>query len=152
MKNNFLIIIFIVFFSEVLSAENFDISAKNISIDKKNKITIFKENVVVQDEYNNVIKSDYASYDNKLQKLNIRGNITVQTSEGYNIDASEIELDENEKLSIIFVESHMINAKCKSISLFCIEDDVKCEGHTFRGGPVEERPNVCRLTPIHTKF
>ena len=97
MKNNFLIIIFIVFFSEVLSAENFDISAKNISIDKKNEISIFKENVVVQDEYGNLIKSDYASYDNKLQKLNIRGNITVQTSEGYNIDASEIELDKKSK-------------------------------------------------------
>ena len=97
MKNNFLIIIFIVFFSEVLSAENFDISAKNISIDKKNEITIFKENVVVQDEYGNLIKSDYASYDNKLQKLNVRENITVQTSEGYNIEASEIELDKKSK-------------------------------------------------------
>ena len=60
-------------------------------------VSIFKENVVVQDEYGNLIKSDYASYDNKLQKLNIRGNITVQTSEGYNIDASEIELDKKSK-------------------------------------------------------
>tara|TARA_B110000467_G_C17981255_1_gene295428 strand:+ start:347 stop:457 length:111 start_codon:yes stop_codon:yes gene_type:complete len=35
MKNNFLIIVFLVFFSNNLLADDYDISAKNISLDKK---------------------------------------------------------------------------------------------------------------------
>ena len=99
MKNNFLIIVFLVFFSNNLLADDYDISAKNISLDKKNEITIFKESVVVRDEYNNVIKSDYAVYNGKLKKLDIKGNVLILTNEGYSIEASEVQL--NQKLNII---------------------------------------------------
>ena len=99
MKNNFLIIVFLVFFSNNLLADDYDISAKNISLDKKNEITIFKESVVVRDEYSNVIKSDYAVYNGKLKKLDIKGNVLILTNEGYSIEASEVQL--NQKLNII---------------------------------------------------
>ena len=41
-----------------LLAENLNIQSKEISIDKKTKITIFKDNVVAIDEENNNIRSN----------------------------------------------------------------------------------------------
>ena len=41
MKNSFFLIIGFLFFSEFSFAENLDISAKKISVDKKNETTIF---------------------------------------------------------------------------------------------------------------
>ena len=65
MRNNFISLLIFIFFANNLSAENFNINAKNISIDKKKEITVFKDNVVIIDENNNEIKSEFASYDKK---------------------------------------------------------------------------------------
>ena len=58
MKNNFFITFIFILFANNSFAENFNINAKNISIDKKNEITIFKDNVVIIDEKKNIIKSE----------------------------------------------------------------------------------------------
>ena len=47
MKNRFLILLIFIFTANNLLADNFKISASNISVDKKNEITIFKDNVVI---------------------------------------------------------------------------------------------------------
>ena len=70
MKSKFLIFC-ILFFSKVSALENLDIKSREISIDKKNEITIFKNEVVIKDEMNNIIKSDYVLYNNKLKRLDI---------------------------------------------------------------------------------
>mgnify|MGYP001160206780 FL=1 len=100
MKNNFLIIFILLFFSEVFALENLDIKSKKISIDKKKEITIFQDEVIIKDEMNNIIKSDYVLYDNKFKKLDIKGNVIVLTAEGYSIKSKNIILD-NQK-NIIF--------------------------------------------------
>ena len=93
MKNNFLIIFILLFFSEVFALENLDIKSKKISIDKKKEITIFQDEVIIKDEMNNIIKSDYVLYDNKFKKLDIKGNVIVLTAEGYSIKSKNIILD-----------------------------------------------------------
>ena len=50
MKNNYLKVLLFLFFADVSHAENFDISAKNISIDKKNEI---KVNLLINNESTN---------------------------------------------------------------------------------------------------
>ena len=57
MKNNFILVLLFVSFSNFLFAEEFDIKAKNISIDKKTSITIFEVNVELKDEFDNLINS-----------------------------------------------------------------------------------------------
>ena len=47
MRNNLFLIIFFIFFTKVATAENLDISAKNITLDKKNSITIFENDVYI---------------------------------------------------------------------------------------------------------
>jgi lipopolysaccharide assembly outer membrane protein LptD (OstA) len=85
MRNNLFLIIFFIYFSKVSAAENLDISARNISLDKKNNITIFENDVVVKDEYKNIIKSEYAIYNDNLKILEIKGNVSIITNEGYSI-------------------------------------------------------------------
>ena len=103
MKSNLFIILTFLWFSEVLALENLDIKSKKISIDKKKEITTFQDEVIIKDEMNNIIKSDYVLYDNKLKKLDIKGNVTVLTAEGYSIKSKNIILDEQK--NVLFSES-----------------------------------------------
>ena len=98
MKNNLFLVIFFIFFSKLAATENFDISAKNITLDKKNSISIFEGDVVVKDEFKNIIKSDYAVYNDNLKKLEIKGNVSIITTEGYSVDAKDIKLDKNKNI------------------------------------------------------
>ena len=102
MKSNLFIILTFLWFSEVLALENLDIKSKKISIDKK-EITTFQDEVIIKDEMNNIIKSDYVLYDNKLKKLDIKGNVTVLTAEDYSIKSKNIILDEQK--NVLFSES-----------------------------------------------
>lgn len=58
-------------------AENVSIKAENISIDKKNETTIFKDNVIIEDEIGNIIRSNYAEYDKKNNTIFLKDNITI---------------------------------------------------------------------------
>ena len=98
MRNNLFLIIFFIYFSKVSAAENLDISARNISLDKKNNITIFENDVVVKDEYKNIIKSEYAIYNDNLKILEIKGNVSIITNEGYSIEAHNISLNKNKNI------------------------------------------------------
>ena len=73
MKNKFLYLIALfVLISFELLAENLNIKSKNITVDKKSSVTIFKDEVYIEDEKKNIIKSDYAEYDKKDVKANIK--------------------------------------------------------------------------------
>ena len=127
MKNKLIIIICLIFFSSNLFAKNLIIQAKNISIDKKNKITIFENKVSIQtednylitsdfaeynketgiiilkrniigiDDSNNTIKTSYAEY-NELSKILIsKGQTEIITSDNYIVEGSDITLDNNFK-------------------------------------------------------
>ena len=65
MKNNFITFIILSILTKNVMAENLSIKALDISIDKKTQTTIFKNNVIIEDEIGNIIKSDYAEYDKK---------------------------------------------------------------------------------------
>ena len=77
MKNNFLIIIFLSLLNTHLYSENLSIEAKNITLDKNNKTTIFKDNVSVQ-ALNKKISSEFASYDKENQKIILKDNVIAQ--------------------------------------------------------------------------
>ena len=63
MKNKFLIFLVFFFLNTTLHSEEVFIQSKNMSLDKKNKISIFKDEVFIKTEENNTIKSDFAEYD-----------------------------------------------------------------------------------------
>ena len=128
MKSNFFIIILWFSFIGAAHPESLNIKAKNISIDKKNNLIIFKEDVVAIDVNGYVIKSQYAELnnttknfiakdkvigvDNKNNIMNTEfaeyneltkifstsGSTKVTTSENYIIDGKDIVFDNNKKI------------------------------------------------------
>ena len=98
MKNSFFKILLIIFFSHNSYAENLDISAKNITIDKKNEITIFEENVIIKDDNGTIIKSNYANYNKKLNFLNLKNNIVVTDIDGNEFKSNNATYDAQLKI------------------------------------------------------
>ena len=70
MKNNIFIIFLVFLFFNPLSAESLDIQASSVSIDKKTKLAVFKDNVVVIDDKNNQFNTEYAEYNKKIKTFN----------------------------------------------------------------------------------
>ena len=99
MKNRNKFIIFLIFFSffQYLKAENLNIKSSSISINKKTKLSIFKESVVVTDAKQNILKTNYAEYSKDLELLKSKGKTTIRTSEGYLIDGENIIFDNRNK-------------------------------------------------------
>ena len=108
MRNRIFILIFIFIF-QPLMAENLKIESKSISIDKKSKLTIFKENVIATDNKNNSFKSNYAEYDKNLKILKSVGETSIETSEGFLVSGKDFTFDN-------------LNNFIKSESIVVIED------------------------------
>ena len=127
MRDKFLITIYFIIFSSSLAAENIQIESKNITLDKNKQISIFenevvvttedddviksdfaeynkltgfikfKQNVIATDKDNNIIKTNYAEYNQKNKILKTIGSTSVITTENYNIEGTDIILDNNER-------------------------------------------------------
>ncbi len=97
MKNKFIIIVFITFLFKPLLAENLNIQSLNISVDKKSKKTIFKNDVIVTDVDNNIFKTQYAEYDKNQKLLISKGTTSILTSEGYLVSGKNITFDNKKK-------------------------------------------------------
>ena len=98
MKNKFLYILFFIGFSNPLFSENLNIQSKNISIDKKLKLTVFENEVVAKDEKNNVFKTNYAEYDKDLKLLKSKDETSILTSEGFVVSGKNILFDNEKKV------------------------------------------------------
>ena len=75
MKNKILIIFFSLLFFDLCFSKNIFIEAKNITIEQKNEISIFKKNVLVKTEDNYEIKSQYGEYNKKSGILILKENV-----------------------------------------------------------------------------
>ena len=127
MKNNFLIILIIILISKFCHAENLLIEAKNITLDKNNKTTIFKNNVTVQtkgkkitsqyaefdkvsqkiilkndivaeDAFKNIIKSKYAEYNDIKNTFKTVGATSLITSKEYSLDGEDLFFDNKNQI------------------------------------------------------
>ncbi len=100
MKNNLIVIFYIIFFFQSAFADNLNVQSSSISIDKNTKITIFKDDVVVSDSKNNILKTKYAEYDKILEILESKGETTILTSEGYFLSGNNIKFNNQMNLII----------------------------------------------------
>ncbi|MDC0903007.1 LPS assembly protein LptD [Pelagibacteraceae bacterium] len=92
MKNSLIILLFVFIFQPLLG-ENLNIKSSNISINKKEKISVFKDSVVATDAQNNIFKSEYAEYKKDLKLLISKGKTTILTSSGYFLTGNNITFD-----------------------------------------------------------
>ena len=98
MKNNFLLVLLFSIISNFLLAEELDIKAKNITLDKKNSISIFENNVEVIDQLNNLFKADYVEYNKSTDFLLLKGNIYSKDVKGNIFKTEEATYDNDKKV------------------------------------------------------
>ena len=126
MKNSFFIILLLSFLKASLHAEELFIEAKDVSLNKNNKTTIFKDDVVIKlknkeiisqfaeynketekivlrkniiakDELNNIVKTEYAEYNKLKDTLTTVGTSTFTSSENYTLDGENLFFDNQNK-------------------------------------------------------
>lgn len=131
MKNNFLILIFFSFFLFSNSfGENLNIEASSITIDKKSKTSIFKENVVAKDLKNNTVKTDYAEYQKDSQTFESKGRTTILTSEGFFLEGENIFFDNSKDL--ITSKSSAIITDLENNKIFLDNFEYSTKNNFFR--------------------
>ena len=110
MKNKIFFVIFLNLFFNPVFAEGFDITAKEISIDKKNQITIFKNNVVIIDQNKNTIKAEYAKYDKIKNFFELKKNVQIEDKNGNIFFSENANYDKNSDVFLSIGETK-INSK-----------------------------------------
>ena len=75
MKNKFIFIFFFSFLCTNVFAENLKIKAKNITLDKNKKISVFENDVLVETDDGIKIESDYVEYNKENRFLILKKNI-----------------------------------------------------------------------------
>ena len=67
--------------SSIALANNINIEAKNITIDKNKQTSIFENEVVIQTIEKNKIQSDYAEYDKSKGIIKLKNNVILKDKE-----------------------------------------------------------------------
>lgn len=98
MKNKLIIFLFFILFQSFSHADNLDIKAKNIKIEKINEITVFENEVEVIDKFNNIINADYVEYNKKNNFLKLEGNIYSKDKDGNIFSGSKATYDNNNQV------------------------------------------------------
>ena len=98
-KLNILIVtIIFVFFSSLVLADELDIKAKSLEVDKDSRIITAEGNVLVSDIKNNMIVSDKIKYNKEKNILNTFGKTEILTSENFKVESKNIIYDNNKKI------------------------------------------------------
>ena len=99
MKNKISIFLILFFFSnKFLFAENISIQSRSITIDKNQETSIFKDNVVIKTEDNDIIKSDFAEYNKILGNIKLKKNVSAIDKQNNSIKTERAEYNEKDKI------------------------------------------------------
>ena len=110
MKNKLFLILLFFFLENISFAEDLNIEAKKIKIDKKNQISIFENDVIIKDNHN-IIQSDFAKYDKLKNFITIRKNIILEDKSGNKFYGEYATFDKNKKIFITVGKSNIITSQ-----------------------------------------
>tara|TARA_B100001057_G_C22719577_1_gene899170 strand:- start:761 stop:1105 length:345 start_codon:yes stop_codon:yes gene_type:complete len=97
MKNKFLILLLILITSTSVIAQELYIEARNISLDKKNQISVFENDVIITTQEGNIIKGDFAKYDLEKKFITMKGNVSAIDNKKNIIETNNATYDEKKK-------------------------------------------------------
>ena len=120
-KNKIFLIIFsflnLFLFCLNISAEEFNISAQKISVDKKNNIIIGEGSVEVTDKQGKLIKSDKVTYEKSIEFLKVEGSVEIFDLEGNTLKTDKATYDKLKDIIITYKNSELtLNKGYKLIS------------------------------------
>ena len=82
------------------AADEFNISAIEISVDKKNNIVVGKGSVEVVDDEGKIIKADKVVYEKTIEFLTVEGSVTILDKEGNLIAADKATYDKTKGIIV----------------------------------------------------
>ena len=106
MKNNFLLIIISYFFIGGVFANELEINANQVDVEKDNKLIVAEGDVEILDSKNNLIITEKAVYDKKKDLLKASGQTEITTSEKFKILGTDVIY--NKKDNIIYSENETV--------------------------------------------
>ncbi len=110
MRNKiYIFLIFFLFLSNSF-AENLQIQAKNITLDKDKVTTVFENDVVIKTK-NKIIKSQYVEYNKKIGILILKGNIIAEDNEKNLISSENAEYNEKEEIFKTFGPTNIVTSE-----------------------------------------
>ncbi len=160
MKNRFLFIFLFLIFCSNIKAENIIIEAKNITLNKNQKSSLFenevkvetkegyiiksdladynketgililKKNIIGNDKKNNIIKADFAKYNENTQIFLTIGATSIITSENYSIESSDITL--NNLTKQIYSKNQTIVTDQDKNKIFADNFEYQTESNIFK--------------------
>ena len=127
MRNKLILLISLFFFNSNFFVKNILIEAKDITLDKDKKTSIFKndvsletnekkitsqfaefnkdtqevilkDNIIAKDKFNNIIKTDYEEFNNIKKIFKTTGLTTLITSQNYTLEGNDIFFDSKNKI------------------------------------------------------
>ena len=108
-SKNFIYLFTFLFFSNAF-AENIQIQAKNITLDKDKVTTVFENDVVIKTK-NKIIKSQYLKYNKKIGLLILKNNIIAEDNDNNIITAENAEFNENKEIFKTFGPTNIITSE-----------------------------------------
>ena len=110
MKSKLYIYLFTFLFFSNAFAENIQIQARNITLDKDKVTTVFENDVVVKTK-NKIIRSQYLKYNKKIGLLVLKNNIIAEDNDKNTITAENAEFDENKEIFKTFGPTNIITSE-----------------------------------------
>ena len=111
MRNKILSLLCLVFINTQIFADNLKIESENIELNKKNQISIFRNNVIIETSKNNIIKSEYAEYNKKNKKIILKQNVFVKDIYNNIIETNYADYDEVKDVFISKGDTKITTAK-----------------------------------------
>ena len=118
MKNKFLIAFFLISIQNTLLAEDILIESKNITLNKDDQTSIFKDEVKIVTQNNSIINSEFAEYNKKDGIIKLKQKIKLIDEKNNIVETELAEYDENSKIfktfgptKILTEKKYLINSK-----------------------------------------
>ena len=109
-KINFSIIFFLIFFlfNYNLYAEEFNITAKEVLVDKENEILIGKGSVTAEDLEGKIVNADKITYEKLREFLLAEGNVKISDLEGNILITDKATYDKKNNIIITYDNTELI--------------------------------------------
>ena len=101
-------LISIISFNTSVNAEEFNITAKEILVDKENEILIGKESVKAIDSEGNIIRADKITYEKTREFILAEGNVKISDMEGNVLTANKATYDKINELISTFDNTELM--------------------------------------------
>ncbi len=111
MKNSLLIIIFSLICFQFANSEELFIEAKNITFEKKNNLTIFKEEVFAKTKDNLKIRGQYAEFNRELKNLTLKNKVSGIDSKNNKVETEFAEYNEISRIFSTFGPTKVITSE-----------------------------------------